>query len=173
MFSSFHHFRAAEAREVLANAAECRKGIAIFEMARREPQTVLAICFVPILILFLTPQISPFRWSRLLWTYVLPVVSFVLWFDGWMSCLRSYSHEQLRELVRSLSCETYRWELGTQRDGFLPVTSCETEMLAPRQLLYPRRMGLSLKMILSALCRAIPFKDPFVKNGKKQQGQES
>jgi hypothetical protein len=122
MFSSFHHFRAADAREVLADAVERRKGIAIFEMARREPQTLLAICFIPLLILFLTPQIRPFRWSRLLWTYVLPVVPFVLWFDGWMSCLRSYSHEQLSELVRSMSCETYLWELGTQRDGFLPVT---------------------------------------------------
>jgi hypothetical protein len=122
MFSSFHHFRSTDARKVLANAVERRKGIAIFEMARRQPKTVLAICFIPILILFLTPQIRPFRWSRLLWTYLFPVVSFVLWFDGWMSCLRSYSHEELSELVRSLSCETYRWEFGTQSDGFLPVT---------------------------------------------------
>jgi len=122
IFSSFHHFRATDAREVLANAVERRKGIAIFETARRAPKTVLAICFIPILVLFLTPQIRPFRWSRLLWTFVLPLVSFVLWFDGWMSCLRSYSHEELSELVRSLSCETYRWELGTQSDGFLPVT---------------------------------------------------
>jgi hypothetical protein len=122
MFSSFHHFRATNAREVLSDAVERRKGIAIFEMARREPKIILAICCIPILILFLTPQIRPFRWSRLLWTYILPVVPFVLWFDGWMSCLRSYSHEELSELVRSLSCETYRWELGTQSDGLLPVT---------------------------------------------------
>jgi hypothetical protein len=122
MFSSFHHFRSTDAREVLANAVERRKGIAIFETARREAKTVLAICFIPILILFLTPQIRPFRWSRLFWTYVLPVVPFVLCFDGWMSCLRSFSHEELSELVRSLPCKTYRWELGTQSDGFLPVT---------------------------------------------------
>jgi hypothetical protein len=122
MFSSFHHFRATDARKVLANAVERGKGIAIFEMARREPKIMLAVCFIPFLILFLTPRIRPFRWSRLLWTYGVPVVLFVLWFDGWMSCLRSYSHEELSELVRSLPGEIYRWELGTQRDGFLPVT---------------------------------------------------
>lgn len=122
MFSSFHHFRAAEARKVLANAVEHGRGIAIFEMARREPRIMLSICVIPILILFLTPRIRPFRWSRLLWTYVLPMVPFVLWFDGWMSCLRSYSHEELSELVRSLPEGNYQWELGTQSDGFLPVT---------------------------------------------------
>jgi hypothetical protein len=122
MFSSFHHFRATDARRVLANAVEHSKGIAIFEIARREPKIILAICFIPFLILFLTPRIGPFRWSRLLWTYVLPVVPFVLWFDGWMSCLRSYSHEELSELVRSLPGESYKWELGTQCDGFLPVS---------------------------------------------------
>jgi hypothetical protein len=122
MFSSFHHFQAIDARKVLANAVERSKGIAIFEMARREPKTMLAVCFIPFVILFLTPRICPFRWSRLLWTYGVPVVPFVLWFDGWMSCLRAYSQEELSDLVRSLPEENYRWELGTQCGGFLPVT---------------------------------------------------
>ncbi len=83
---------------------------------------MLAVCFIPFLVLFLTPRIRPFHWSRLIWTYVIPVVLFVLWFDGWISCLRSYSHEELSELVRGLPGESYQWELGTQGGGFLPVT---------------------------------------------------
>lgn len=122
MFSSFHHFRAAEARKVLANAVAHDRGIAIFETAMRRPRTMLAICAIPALMMFLTPRIRPFCWSRILWTYVFPVVPFVLWFDGWMSCLRSYSHTELHELVRSLPEENYRWRVGTQSDGFLPVT---------------------------------------------------
>jgi hypothetical protein len=51
MFSSFHHFRATDAGRVLANAVERSKGIAIFEIARREPKIILAICFIPFLIL--------------------------------------------------------------------------------------------------------------------------
>ena len=122
MFASFHHFRPTDARKVLVDAVERRRGIAIFEMARREPKTMLAICFIPFLVLFLTPRIRPFSWARLIWTYVLPVVPFVLWFDGLMSCLRCYSHEELGDFVRSLPREGYQWELGTQCDGFLPVT---------------------------------------------------
>jgi hypothetical protein len=122
MFSSFHHFPAAEARKVLANAMEHRKGIAIFELAQRKPKTMLAVCFIPFLILFLTPAIRPFRWSRLFWTYVIPLIPFVVWFDGWMSCLRAYSNDELHELVRGLPEESYRWEIGTKGDGFSPVT---------------------------------------------------
>jgi hypothetical protein len=46
MFSSFHHFRVPDARKVLADAVQHRKGIAIFEMVRREPKTMLANCFI-------------------------------------------------------------------------------------------------------------------------------
>jgi hypothetical protein len=122
MFSSFHHFRPAEARRVLTNAMERGTGIAIFEVAQRKPKTMLAICFLPVLILFLTPGIRPFRWSRLLWTYVLPVIPLVVWFDGWMSCLRAYSNDELSDLVRSLPEESYRWEIGTKGNGLSPVT---------------------------------------------------
>ncbi len=122
MFSSFHHFRGSDAHRVLSNAVESNRGIAIFEMARRDAKTMLAVCFIPFLILILTPRIRPFRYSRLLWTYVIPVVPFVVWFDGCMSCLRSYSPDELGELVRSMPETTYGWDWGTQLDGLLPVT---------------------------------------------------
>jgi hypothetical protein len=39
-----------------------------------------------------------------------------------MSCLRAYSQEELGKLLGSLPRASYQWELGTQNDGFLPVT---------------------------------------------------
>lgn len=122
MFSSFHHFGRVDARRVLANAVERGECVAIFEMARRGAKTMLAVCFTPLLVWFLTPRIRPFRWSRIVWTYIVPIVPFVVWFDGWMSCLRSYSQEELKELVLSVAVEGYRWEMGSQCDGLLPVT---------------------------------------------------
>lgn len=122
IFSSFHHFGPEDASQILANAVNCGKGIGIFETACRRPKTCLAICFIPFLVWFVTPQIRPFRWSRLFWTYVLPVIPFVLCFDGWMSCLRAYSHSELRELLGKMPGNSYRWELGIEGDGFVPVT---------------------------------------------------
>jgi hypothetical protein len=122
LFSAFHHLTPAEARHVLANAMNRREGIGIFEMPQRMLKTMLAVCFTPLVVLCLTPRSLPFSWTRLLWTYLLPVIPFVVCFDGWMSCLRSYSQRELREIVRDLPGGNYEWEIGEERGGFLPVT---------------------------------------------------
>lgn len=126
MFSSFHHFGPEQARAVLSNAAQAGQGIGVFEVAQRNVKTLLAVCFTPLLVLLLTPRIRPFRWSRLVWTYLLPVIPFVIGYDGVVSCLRTYSIEELRELVdvRDLidGLEGYQWRIGEARTGFLPVT---------------------------------------------------
>ncbi|HXM61951.1 MAG TPA: hypothetical protein VN950_13935, partial [Terriglobales bacterium] len=68
--------------------------------------------------------IRPFRWSRLLWTYLIPVIPLVLLFDGVVSCLRTYRPQELREMVEKLkppSCQ-YQWEIGELAGGKMPVT---------------------------------------------------
>ena len=132
MFSSFHHFGTHEAQEILADAVTSRSGIAIFEVARRSPRTMLVLCFTPFLVLLITPFMRPFRWSRLFWTYLVPVVPFVIWYDGWVSCLRAYHLDELQEMIAPLhgtdsnpdhpEASSYRWELGEERSGILPVT---------------------------------------------------
>jgi hypothetical protein len=122
IFSSFHHFAPQIARELLSDASVADYGVGIFETARRSPRTMLTICCLPFLVWWLTPLVRPFRWSRLLWTYLLPVVPFVLLYDGLVSCLRAYSREELRELVRPLARSGYCWEVGEERGGFLPIT---------------------------------------------------
>ena len=124
MFTSFHHFAPEEARAVLQNAVDAGQGIGIFEVTRRAPSTIGLMFFWALLPLVFTPMIRPFRWSRLLWTYVFPIISLVLLFDGVISCLRTYRPEELREIVAKLSAAEYHWELGEQgmASGSLPIT---------------------------------------------------
>ena len=49
----------------------------------------------------LAPTIRPFRWSRLFWTWLIPLVPFVLFYDGIVSCLRAYSHRRTRAIRRA------------------------------------------------------------------------
>src|ERR1019366_8110531 len=71
MFSSFHHFPPAQARAILQNAVDARQGIGIFEITSRTASAV-GMMFLWFLTPFaFTPSIRPFRWSRLLYTYVL------------------------------------------------------------------------------------------------------
>jgi hypothetical protein len=121
IFSSFHHFNAADARQFLQDSANKCRGVGIFEVASRHSLTILSIFFIPILVWLLTPFCRPFRWSRMLWTYPFPVVPFVLLFDGLSSCLRAYSLDDLRSLTNGLAANDYRWEIGEENGGVLPI----------------------------------------------------
>lgn len=123
MFTAFHHFPPSAARAILEDAVRSRQGIGIFETTQRSVLSVLLTALSPLFVLLATPWIRPFRWSRLVWTYVIPLVPLVVLFDGVVSCLRTYSPAELRELVDGLGGEEYLWEAGVVKGrGPVPVT---------------------------------------------------
>ncbi len=121
IFSSFHHFDPEAARAMLADACEHREGIGVFEGARRNAWTMLAVTAVPFLGFRAAVAARPVRWNRILWSCVVPVVPLVLWIDGLLSCLRSYSLEDLRELTQDLSAADYEWQIGDEGGGRVPI----------------------------------------------------
>jgi hypothetical protein len=121
LFSSFHHLNPPEARRLLQDSVNRRQGIGIFEAPARHTLTLLSLFFIPIAAWLFVPFRRPFRWSRLLWTYLIPVVPFVLFFDGLISCLRAYSLGELQEMTSQLAASGYRWEIGEETGGSLPV----------------------------------------------------
>ncbi len=121
LFSSFHHLNPDEARSLLQDSVNKRQAIGIFEAPARHALTLLSLLFIPIAAWLSVPFRRPFRWSRLLWTYLIPVIPFVLFFDGLISCLRAYSLRELQEMTEGLSTSGYGWEIGEQPGGLLPV----------------------------------------------------
>jgi hypothetical protein len=119
MFTAFHHFRPAEARAILEDAVRRRQGIAVFEAARRRPFDIALVVLTWLGVLLAAPFIRPFRWSRLVWTYLPPILPLVGTFDAVVSCLRWYSPAELRELVRGL--DGYDWDIGETRGRFSPL----------------------------------------------------
>lgn len=77
IFSAFHHFRPEQACAVLADAVHTRQGIAVFEGTQRSLLALLLMLLVPLMVLLMTPFIRPFRWSRLFWTYLIPLIPLV------------------------------------------------------------------------------------------------
>lgn len=122
MFTSFHHFAPDQAVAILQSAVNDRQGIAIFEAARRRPLTILLTFLMPLGALLAIPFVRPFRLSRLIWTYLIPVVPFILWFDGILSCLRAYSPAELAQLISRLQANDYKWEIGEVTGRLAPVT---------------------------------------------------
>jgi hypothetical protein len=122
MFSSFHHFPPGEAHRILRDAVTHCQGIAIFESANRDMRVVLAVCLLPLIVLLITPTIRPFGWPQIFWTYIVPLVPFMVWFDGIMSCLRAYSKDELIQMSKQLEVDNYCWQADTTNDGLMPIT---------------------------------------------------
>jgi hypothetical protein len=121
IFSSFHHFNPPEARAMLEDAFRQREGIAIFEAARRDAATMALLVGVPFLAWRTAAAARPVRWNRLFWTCIVPLVPLLLWIDGILSCLRSYSLDDMRELTAGLEAADYAWQIGEETSGRVAI----------------------------------------------------
>ena len=124
IFSSFHHFPPEVARAVLQDAVDAGESIGIFEVTRRAPSAIVLMFPWALLVFVTTLWMRPFRWSRLFWTYLIPIIPFVVLFDGLVSCLRTYRPRELREIIGKLTGREYRWNVGEHLSGSgrIPIT---------------------------------------------------
>jgi hypothetical protein len=112
LFNGFHHFRPADAQALLQVAVDQDAAIGIFEIAERTPRTLLSVLFgVPLLVFALTPGIRPLIWSRLFWTYCVPLAPLCIVWDGLVSMLRAYPPAELLAMATATGGD-YQWECG-------------------------------------------------------------
>jgi hypothetical protein len=112
IFTAFHHFQPADARAILASAVRDRQGIAIVEAASRSSATLGVMLALPLAMWLITPFIRPFRWWRLFWTYVVPVLPAMLLFDGVVSCLRIYTPDEMKSMALEAGGDAFEWDVG-------------------------------------------------------------
>jgi hypothetical protein len=122
MFNAFHHFPPEAARAILADAVGKRRAVAVFEGTDTRAIGLLAMPLQMPLILLLTPFVRPFRWSRLLFTYAIPLIPGLVFFDGTVSFLRLYLEDELRELVAGIpDHDRYEWDIGSTTARGIPI----------------------------------------------------
>jgi hypothetical protein len=63
----------------------------------------------------------PFRWSRLFWTYLVPVVPLMVLFDGVVSCLRVYTPDEMLAMARDVASDSYEWDAGHEKPAGAPL----------------------------------------------------
>ncbi len=117
-FLSLHHFKPVDAKKIVQNAVDAKSPIAIFEAQERSFPSLLAMFFSPLSVILTTPFIRPFKWGRLIFTYLIPIVPLFVWWDGIVSSLRTYSVKEMNTLVQSLeNTEDFNWEIGRIKSG--------------------------------------------------------
>lgn len=113
--NALHQFPPDTARAILADAVEKRVPIGVFEIMDRRPSTVFSTVLVPLFVLLLTPFVRPLRLGRFFWTYLIPLMPLLIFWDGLVSALRTYTPDELREMVSDF--DEYEWEIDAVEAG--------------------------------------------------------
>ncbi|KAI9743072.1 MAG: hypothetical protein M1818_003367 [Claussenomyces sp. TS43310] len=106
---AFHHFDDDLGRAILRNTLETADGFGIFELQERTISSLVTIFFMGLLFALITPFYFWRSPGHLFFTYVIPIIPFVLVVDGYISCLRSRSPDEVHALMK---------QCGTPSDGW-------------------------------------------------------
>ncbi len=120
LFNSFHHFAPDDARAVIRSAVLAQQPIAVFEIPERKLSVILPTMLAPLMVLVATPFIRPFRWARVVYTYLLPLIPLTCLWDGLVSQLRAYTPDELERLATDVSTD-YTWTSGKVAVAGAPV----------------------------------------------------
>ena len=112
---AFHHFDDPLAVQILRNTLETSDGFAIFELQARDADSLFTILMMWPLLLAGSWYWFWGQWTHLFYTYVIPVVPFVIVFDGLVSCLRTRRDGEVMDLIRATgkSVDGWRFERGS------------------------------------------------------------
>jgi len=120
IFTALHHFAPESAKKVLADAAAKRRTIVVIEPFNRKALVPTAIGGF-LLGIFRTPFLGRMTLARFLWTYPIPIAPFILSWDGFVSCLRAYTTDELLAMARDVAPD-YNWQAG-ERTAVMPSMS--------------------------------------------------
>ncbi|RKU44808.1 hypothetical protein DL546_000672 [Coniochaeta pulveracea] len=120
---AFHHFDDPLAKSILRNTVETGDAFAIFELQERNIASFFTLLAFGLGI-FVTAPYFAWKWRSpvtIIFTYLIPILPFVLVFDGWMSALRTRTPDEVEALLRTCGAEAEelsRWEVRSGREMF-------------------------------------------------------
>lgn len=116
--NAFHQLRAEEALTLLRHIAEQKQPIAIVEGNNDSLWQVFGmVVIVPLTVLFTAPFVQPFRWERLVFTYLFPILPLVTFLDGFLALFKLYAPVDLDELTAQIQVQNYAWRSGKLDNG--------------------------------------------------------
>lgn len=111
--NSFHQLRPKDAKNLLETIAENGHSIAVLEGNNDSLWQVVGMTiFVPLTVLLTAPFVKPFRFGRLIFTYLIPILPIITLIDGFLALFKLYAPIDLDELTSSISIKNYEWKSG-------------------------------------------------------------
>lgn len=118
LFSAAHHFRPEQIKAILQAAVEQKQAICLFDGGDKNWFFLLGSLIVhPLVFFFCTPFLRPFKLSRLVFTYLIPLIPLTTIWDGCVSLLRLYQPQEFLQLAKSIPAKNYNWKAGKTRNN--------------------------------------------------------
>lgn len=119
LFSAIHHFKPQQVKAIIQNATNHRVAIGIFDGGEKSLWAILGLIIIhPIVFFLFSPFFKPFKFSRLFFTYLFPLIPLYTIWDGCVSILRMYTPDQLVEIAHSIDPVGYEWKHGKTMNRF-------------------------------------------------------
>ncbi len=116
--NGFHRLSTDRARQVLAEISAKRQPIVIVEGNNDNWwQAIGMTIFVPLTVILSAPFVRPFRVTRLIFTYLIPVLPIVTSLDGIAGLFRLFNPDDLNELTAQIGTPDYGWRSGKLDNG--------------------------------------------------------
>jgi len=123
MIASFHHMPPTQAKAILQSAQENKQAIFIYELAENNIPTIIWWLLLPlsltilfIMCLFMTPFVRPMTWQQIIFTYLIPIIPICYAWDGQASLVRTYTFQDLEQIITDIQTPDYRWEMQVAKN---------------------------------------------------------
>jgi hypothetical protein len=116
--NSFHQLKPEMARNYLSEIAKSRNAVVVVEGNNDSLWQVVGMTvFVPLAVILSAPLVKPFRVTRLIFTYLIPVLPIVTMLDGFLALFKLYNPNDLNELVSEIPEKNYTWKSAKADNG--------------------------------------------------------
>jgi|GEM_PF-2137946 len=114
----FHQLSIEEAKSNLKKIAESGNPIVVVEGNDDSLWQIIGMTiFVPLTVLLTAPFVKPFRFSRIIFTYLIPILPFAIVVDGCLALMKLYNPDDLKELTSNFNIPNYEWKMGKKDNG--------------------------------------------------------
>ncbi|MEL7118179.1 MAG: hypothetical protein AAFO07_02025 [Bacteroidota bacterium] len=114
----FHQLKISKARKVLQKITDSGNPVVIVEGNNDSLWQIVGMTvFVPLSVLLTALFVKPFRISRVIFTYLIPILPIIIAVDGCIALLKLYNPSDLLELSSSINAMNYEWKADKNDNG--------------------------------------------------------
>ena len=111
LFNAFHHFSAAQQKQLIKKMKEAKASCIIAEVLEPSLLSFIQVTLAAFIVQPLTAwAIRPFSILRMITTYLIPIQLVTVAWDGWLSVIKSKNINQYKELLSGFNDNQYSIE---------------------------------------------------------------